>query len=102
LPWILDTRGRIYLELNRIDEALADFDLAIDNGFLDAGTFDGRGLCHEKKGNIEAAKADYRRSRELRAIDDEARSAQRHAVERLRALGDLVSDRGHTERPPGP
>ena len=61
----LDTRGSIYRAMGRIDEALADFDKAIRNGITAPSTYLERGRCHEQKGNMELAVADYKRAAEL-------------------------------------
>ena len=79
----LDTRGSIYRAMGRIDEALADFDKAIRNGITAPSTYLERGRCHEQKGNMELAVADYKRAAELPAEDDYSRSAQAQARERL-------------------
>src|SRR5262249_36117069 len=84
---VLDTRGQIYLALARVDDAFADFDKAIRHGSYDVRTYFGRGRAHELKGNREAAIADYRKTLELRLIDDSERSVYAEARERLTALG---------------
>ena len=73
----LDTRGSIYRAMGRIDEALADFDKAIRNGITAPSTYLERGRCHQQKGDMELAVADYKRAAELPAEDDYSRSAQR-------------------------
>ena len=60
---MLDTRAQIYLALDRVDGALADFDAAIAAGFNTfGGTYYGRGRCHEIKGKAALAVADYSRA----------------------------------------
>lgn len=84
----LDTRGSIFRAMGRIDEALADFDAAIRNGIKAPSTYRERGRCHEQKGNIDFAIADYQRAVELPAENDYARSSQAQAKERLAELKD--------------
>jgi tetratricopeptide (TPR) repeat protein len=82
----LDTRGQIYLALDRIDAALTDFNRAIDNGHTsDAGTWYSRGLIMERKGEREAAISDYRHATEIATDNDYDLIAA--VRERLLALG---------------
>jgi tetratricopeptide (TPR) repeat protein len=83
---ILDTRGQIYLVLGRVNEAFADFDKAIAKGLQAPETFYGRGRSYELIGQKELAIADYRKALTLRANNDDARSAQSLAKERLAIL----------------
>jgi WD40 repeat protein/predicted chitinase/peptidoglycan hydrolase-like protein with peptidoglycan-binding domain len=84
---ILDTRGQIYLGLNKVEEAFADLDKAIAKGLRAAGTFYGRGLCYERKGRTDEAIADYRRALAEPAFAKYDKDAQGEAQERLTALG---------------
>jgi WD40 repeat protein len=83
---ILDTRGQIYLALDRVDAAFADLDRAIANGVSEPGTYFGRGRCYEARGDTLAAVADYRKTLELKAEDEYDKSVQDKARERLAAM----------------
>jgi tetratricopeptide (TPR) repeat protein len=86
-PNILDTRGQIYLGLNRVDEAFADLDKAINKGLRASVTFYGRGASYERKGKTAEAIADYRRALEEPAFAEHDKNAHKLAQERLTALG---------------
>lgn len=82
-----DTRGQIYLALDRVDDALVDLEFAISMGGNYTGTYFARGRCREMKGDRNAAIADYRRALEADADDDYAKHAREQASKRLAALG---------------
>jgi tetratricopeptide (TPR) repeat protein len=86
-PNILDTRGQIYLGLNKIEEAFADLDKAIAKGLRAPVTFYGRGVCYERKGKTDEAVADYRRALAEPAFAEHDKNAHKRAQERLTALG---------------
>jgi WD40 repeat protein/tetratricopeptide (TPR) repeat protein len=97
-PHILDTRGQIYLALERFDEAFVDFDKAISGGVTSAGTYLGRGRCYERMGNRDAAIADYRTALQQDTSQDYERSAQAKARERLAEMGVLTrADDAHSK-----
>jgi tetratricopeptide (TPR) repeat protein len=84
---ILNTRGHIYLALDRFDTAFADLDKSISKGMESPGTYFGRGRCYEQMANRDAAIADYRNALQQDANGDYQKSAQAKARERLAALG---------------
>jgi WD40 repeat protein len=84
---ILDTRGQIYLGLDKVELAFADLDNAIEKmKSTSPGTLFGRGVCYERKGNKDEAAADYRRALQQAARNDYDRSVHTKAQERLVAL----------------
>jgi len=58
-------RGSAYLQMDRLDEARADFNHAIDLDPSYARAFHLRGLVEEKRGNAEQALLDFTRAIEL-------------------------------------
>jgi tetratricopeptide (TPR) repeat protein len=84
---ILDTRGQIYLGLDRVEEAFADLDKAIKLGLQVIETFYGRGLCYEHKRKKDEAIADYRRALAEPAFSERDKDVHKKAQERLAALG---------------
>ena len=62
-------RGARYLAKGRYDQALADFDRAIELGAADAWFFVGRGNTYVTMGRYDQALADYDRAIELDAAD---------------------------------
>ena len=62
---IFVSRGSAFLKLDRVDEAIADFDraVALDAGY--ARAFHLRGLAREKRGDTTAAIGDFTRAIEL-------------------------------------
>jgi WD40 repeat protein len=83
---ILDTRGQIYLALGRIEDAFTDLDNAIKRGMRAPGTYYGRGLCYQRKGQRDEAVDDYRQSLKLAAFTDYDRDVQAKAAEHLEEL----------------
>ncbi|MEW4529757.1 tetratricopeptide repeat protein [Maioricimonas sp. JC845] len=58
--YVLHNRGRVLIQLGRVEQALPDINLAIDQaeGKLPTG-FMLRGICHRKQGRLEDALADF-------------------------------------------
>jgi tetratricopeptide (TPR) repeat protein len=77
------------LALGRIDESLADFNLAIHYGYTkDAGTWYARGRIFEQQGKRELAVAEYRQAISMDPGSDKYyKSVIEKARERLSALG---------------
>lgn len=82
----LDTRGQIYLVLNRVEEAFTDLSRAIELGIESPGTFYSRGQIHERRNNPAAAAADYRRAVELKGSGTFNSESKKKAQERLTAI----------------
>ena len=72
-------RASAWLALEKPDEALADFDKAIELGYEEAHAFSSRGLFHASRGDMEKAIADYNRAMEIDS-DDVAPLVNRAAV----------------------
>jgi hypothetical protein len=54
----LSTRGFVYLRLDRLDEAIADYDAALKLNPKMAGPLYGRGIARQKKGDQAGGDAD--------------------------------------------
>jgi tetratricopeptide (TPR) repeat protein len=54
----IDSRGFVYLRLNRLDEAIADYDAAIRLDAKQVGSLCGRGLARHKNGDQAGGDAD--------------------------------------------
>ena len=72
--------------MNRANEAITDFDAAIDLGKTSPITFFGRGKAYEKLGSLEEAIADYKVCIEMRAENQTDRNAQEKARAKLNDL----------------
>lgn len=86
IPGYDDTRGHILLGLNRLDEALRDFDRAIEGRVNYPGVFYGRGRAHELAGKKVVAIADYQRAIEAPGPDSDSEHFVKLAKERLQAF----------------
>ncbi len=64
-PLALDSRGLVYLRLNRLSEALADANAAIDLSPATAGTYFLRALIEKRLGQTEAAARDLEAAKYL-------------------------------------
>lgn len=93
-PYMLDTRGQIYLALGRCEQAMTDLDAAIEAGNGHAGSYFSRGQCHERASNTALAIADYRSALEQPADDAFARKAKDKSKGRLSNLGALGTGKG--------
>ena len=82
----IDTRGSIYLWLERLDEAFADLDKAIRLNIQHPRSYFGRGRCYELKGEQALAIRDYRKALGLTVFGDYSRSVQLEAKQRLVVL----------------
>ena len=68
----MDSRGFVYLKLNRLDEAIADYDAALKVNPKLAGALYGRGLAKQKKGDQAAGDTDIAAAKAIRTtIADE-------------------------------
>jgi membrane associated rhomboid family serine protease/tetratricopeptide (TPR) repeat protein len=81
-----DTRGQIYLALDRPKEALDDFNAVLRGGESYTITLYGRGTALEKLGFPKLAIIDYEAALKSRPQDEEDRQAQENARKRLEAL----------------
>jgi tetratricopeptide (TPR) repeat protein len=86
LPAYRDTRGQIYLALERPKEALDDFNAVMRGGQSYTVSLFGRGAALEKLGFPKLAFIDYQAALESRAQDEEDRQALEKARQRLEAL----------------
>jgi tetratricopeptide (TPR) repeat protein len=91
---ILDTRGHIYLALDRLDAAFADFNKAISLQVRTPGTYYGRATCWERRGETALAISDYRQALGLQATTDYQKMILSKARERLDALTSAKSQGG--------
>jgi tetratricopeptide (TPR) repeat protein len=82
----IDTRGHILLAMNRIQDAIADFNARIQSGKPPPVTFCGRGTAYERLGSVDLAIADFKRCLELRPVDQIDRQAQEQAKAKLKTL----------------
>jgi tetratricopeptide (TPR) repeat protein len=68
----MDSRGLVYLRLNRLDEAIADYDAALKINSSLVGALYGRGLARRKKGDQAGGDADIAAAKAIKAtIADE-------------------------------
>lgn len=67
--------GTIYLELDSLDQAYSNFDIATKTDPLFVKAYYYRGLASEQKGNKEAALADYKQANGMSPDYEEARDA---------------------------
>jgi tetratricopeptide (TPR) repeat protein len=68
----MDNRGFVYLKLDRIDEAIADYDAALKINPKLPGSLYGRGLARQKKGDQAGGDADIAAAKAIKAaIADE-------------------------------
>ena len=80
---IMDSRGFVYLRLNRLDDAVADYDEALRRNPKQAGSLYGRGLAKLKKGDAAGGEADIAAAKAIRA--DIAEEFARYGVTPVRA-----------------
>jgi tetratricopeptide (TPR) repeat protein len=59
LPGVLNNRGLVLRAAGRLDEAIQDYDRAIDLKPDDASAYNNRGIAYSDKGEIERAIRDY-------------------------------------------
>lgn len=64
-PYIVRAKARTLMQLNRPDEALEWFDLAIELQPYFGGAYANRGILYDRMGQYELAIADYEKSLEL-------------------------------------
>ena len=68
----IDSRGFVYLRLNRLDEAIADYDAALKINPQRAYSLYGRGLAKQRKGDQTGGDADIAAAKAIKAtIADE-------------------------------
>jgi tetratricopeptide (TPR) repeat protein len=67
--------GTIYLELDSLDKAYSNFDIATKTDPLFVKAYYYRGMCSEMKGNKEAALADYKQANGMSPDYPEAKEA---------------------------
>jgi tetratricopeptide (TPR) repeat protein len=68
----IDSRGFVYLRLNRLDEAIADYDAALKLNSRIAASLYGRGIAKQKKGDQAGGDADIAAAKAINAtIADE-------------------------------
>ena len=79
----MDSRGFAYLRLNRLDDAVADYDEALRRNPKQAGSLYGRGLAKLKKGDAVGGEADIAAAKAIRA--DIAEEFARYGVTPARA-----------------
>jgi len=88
---IMDSRGFVYLRLNRLDDAVADYDEALRRNPKQAGSLYGRGLAKLKKGDAAGGEADIAAAKAIRA--DIAEEFARYGVTPVRApLGEKQAE----------
>lgn len=58
-------RAAAWWALGKVEQALADFDQAIEMGYTESHAYTSRGLFHAEMGNFDQAIADYNQSLEL-------------------------------------
>jgi tetratricopeptide (TPR) repeat protein len=63
----LDTRGFVYLQLGRFDEAIADYNVALKIDPKLAGSLYGRGLAKLKKGDVTGGNADIATAKAIKS-----------------------------------
>ena len=63
----IDSRGFVYLRLNRLDEAIADYDAALKIDAKKADSLYGRGLAKKKKGDQAGGDADMAAAKAIKA-----------------------------------
>jgi tetratricopeptide (TPR) repeat protein len=88
LATILHNRAIELRQDGDYDRAIADYSqaLRIDGDFT--GAYAGRGLAYEGKGEVEKAKADYRKALAVAPKHDDGQWAHEMASARLKALGE--------------
>jgi tetratricopeptide (TPR) repeat protein len=80
---IMDSRGFAYLRLNRLDDAVADYDEALGRNPKQAGSLYGRGPAKLRKGDAVGGEADIAAARAIQA--DIAEEFARYGVTPVRA-----------------
>ena len=63
---VLDTRAFVYLRMGRNEEAIKDYDAALQGNTGLSASFYGRGVAKLRLGDVEGAKADLFRAETLR------------------------------------
>jgi len=63
----IESRGFVYLRLNRLDEAIADYDAALKIDAKKADSLYGRGLAKKKKGDQAGGDADMAAAKAIKA-----------------------------------
>jgi tetratricopeptide (TPR) repeat protein len=82
-PNIMDSRGFAYLRLDRLDDAVADYDEALRRNPKQADSLYGRGLAKLMKGDAAGGEADIAAAKAIRA--DIAEEFARYGVTPVRA-----------------
>lgn len=64
-PFILDSRGLVFLKLKQLDAALADYNAALAKDNESAATFYARGVVKRMKGDSGGSSADFAQAKKL-------------------------------------